>query len=87
MVLQANSFEVYEEVNNSFTSITCEAHAPLSLSFNIIRNIDLNWNLERNLISSHLIDNIDILYYKSMSIFKYHISNTNFEYERKNEAI
>jgi hypothetical protein len=60
--------------------VTHELHACMPTSSFVIKNIDLVWILERNMIFSHVINNTKIFHHKRMIMFELHR-------ERQNEII
>jgi hypothetical protein len=57
--------------------VTHESYACFSTSSFVIQNIDLIWNLERNMIFSHVIDNTEIFHHKRMLMFELHRESQN----------
>jgi hypothetical protein len=77
LAIQHISFQGYKEENNSCTIVTHESHVCLPSSSFVIQNIDLVWNLERDMIFSHVIDNTAIFHYKRMLMFELHRERQN----------
>jgi hypothetical protein len=72
LVIRPSSFQGYKEENNACTIVTHKPHACPPTSSFVIQNIDLVWNLERNMILSHVIDNTKIFHQNRMLMFELH---------------